>query len=330
MFVVTGASGLLGANLVRALLAEGRAVRALVHRDRRALEGLPVEIVPGDVRDPASLRRAFAGAEMVYHLAASISLEMGNWAELEAVNVQGTRNVVAACLNCGVGRLVHFSSIHALQQTPLDQPLDETRPPADSPSLPPYDRSKAAADKEVRAGLARGLDAVIIYPTAMLGPYDYKPSFLGEAVRLLARGWIPALVEGGFDWVDARDVAAGALAAARLAPRGAAYLLSGHWHSVREVAEMVAQVTGRPAPPLTAPAWLAAAAAPVTAALARLAGRQPFFTRATLLALNSNRSVCSARAEKELGYRARPFADTVADTIAWFQSAGMLPEKRLR
>ncbi len=330
MFVVTGASGLVGGNLVRALLAEGRAVRAVVHRDRRALEGLSVEVVSGDVRDPVSLRRAFAGAEMVYHLAASISLEMGNWAELEAVNVQGTRNVVEACLGCGVGRLVHFSSIHALQQKPLDQLLDETRPPADSPDLPPYDRSKAAADREVRAGLERGLDAVILYPTAMLGPYDYKPSFLGGAVRLLARGWIPALVEGGFDWVDVRDVAAGALAAGRLAPRGAAYLLGGHWHSVREVAEMVARFTGRPAPFLTAPTWLAAAAAPAMVGLARLARQQPIYTRATLLALDSNHNVSSARAEAELGYRARPFAETVADTIAWFQAVGMLPGGRQR
>ncbi|MEJ2756885.1 MAG: NAD-dependent epimerase/dehydratase family protein, partial [Anaerolineales bacterium] len=128
MIIITGASGMVGGNLVRALLAQGRPVRALVHHDHRALDNLDVETITADLTDPTSLRQAFAGAETVYHLAGSISIRMDNWEEAKQVNVEGTRNVVEVCLHCGVRRLIYFSSIHAYQQDPLDQILDENRP----------------------------------------------------------------------------------------------------------------------------------------------------------------------------------------------------------
>ena len=142
--VVTGASGHLGMNLVRALVAEKRQVRALVHVNHQTLESLGAEIVRGDVTDLDSLCRAFEGVETVYHLAAVISLLNNEWTLLEKVNVFGTRNVVEACLRCGVKRLVHFSSIHAINQLPFDTPVDESRPLVEGEQFPPYDRSKAA------------------------------------------------------------------------------------------------------------------------------------------------------------------------------------------
>jgi dihydroflavonol-4-reductase len=327
MILVTGASGFAGGNLVRELLAEHRQVRALVHSDRRAVAGLDVELVEGNVADLNSLMRACNGVEIVYHLAGSISLEMGNWAEIEAINVAGTRNVVEACLRCKVRRLIHFSSIHALQQEPFDRPVDENNLPATAPDYPPYDRSKAAAEREVRAGLQRGLDAVILNPTGIVGPYDFKPSFFGEGVLLMARGWLPTLVEGGFDWVDVRDVALGAIAAEHKAPPGASYILGGHWHSVREVAELTAEFSGRPAPILTVPMGMAQSFAPLVEALSHAAGLRPIFTRATLRALHSNQHISHARAERELGYFPRPFRETLADTIAWNQEAGRLKKR---
>ncbi len=336
--LVTGASGLVGASLVRALLAQGREVRALVHTDRQALAGLEVEAVPGDVRDPAALERAMAGVEVVYHLAGSISITMDSGPEMEAVNALGTRNVVAACLRHrtrGVRRLVHFSSIHALRQEPLDRPVDETRPLVDADrsasdlaQIPPYDRSKAQGEREVQAGIAQGLDAVILLPTAMIGPYDFKPSLIGQSLIQLALGRIPALVRGGFDWVDVRDVAAGALRAEQLAPPGARYLLSGHWHTLREVAERAAAVTGRRAPLVTVPLGLADACAPLMLLLAHFNGSRPIYTRVMLQAMRSNRQVSRARAERELGYTARPLAETVRDTLHWFMENGYLAEKR--
>ena len=241
---VTGASGHVGANLIRVLLARGDSVRALVHRDRRALSGLPIETAMGDVRDPASLEQAFAGAEVVYHAAGYISLVSGEWSRLHAVNVVGTRNVVEACLRCGVRRLVHFSSIHAMDLNPERAQIDESTPLVAEGGVPPYSLSKAEGEREVQEGIANGLDAVILNPTAILGPHDYAPSHQGEVLLALARRMLPALVEGGFDWVDARDVAKGALSAAVRGTAGARYILSGHWVSVRELARLVGSITG--------------------------------------------------------------------------------------
>lgn len=333
--LVTGASGLVGASLVRALLAQGRQVRALVHADRRALAGLDMEIAQADVRDLQALERAMAGVEVVYHLAGAISLMEDPGPEVEAVNVLGPRNVVTACLRRGVRRLVHFSSIEALCQEPFSQPVDESRPlvdegcsPAEKRTIPTYIRSKALGEREVQAGIAQGLQVVILYPTAILGPYDFKPSHQGQALILLARGKIPALVRGGFDWVDVRDVAAGAMRAEQDAPAGSRYLLGGHWHTVRQVAELVAAVTGRGAPVFTVPLGLADAFAPLMLLLGRFNGGRPIYTRVTLNALRSNSHVSHERASRELGYTARPLAETVEDTLHWFQENGYLAKKR--
>lgn len=321
MILVTGASGHVGANLVRALLAQGRPVRALVHRDRRALAGLDVEAVAADLADPSSLRAAFRGVEVVYHLASAISINLESWDEVERVNLQGTRNVIEACLQNGVRRLLHFGSIHAYDHAPFDQPMDEDRPLLTDGQAAPYERSKALAELETRHALDRGLDTVILIPTAISGPYDFRPSYLGQALQLLARGRIPALVRGGYDWVDVRDVADAAIAAERLAPRGARYILSGHWHSLREVAQFVAQYTGIPAPRFTVPIWLAQLAQPLMAKLAQVSGSQPIYTRPMLHAMQSNHHISHARASRDLGYAPRPFQETVADTLKWFSES---------
>ncbi len=324
MVVITGVSGLVGANLARALLAQGRQVRGLIHREQRAVEGLLIELVEGDVRDPDSLQEAFAGAELVYHLAAHISLRMDSWPEVEAINVQGTRNVVQACLQAGVQRLVHFSSIHAIEQEPLDLPLDETRPRVSSPKHSPYDRSKAQSELEVLQGIARGLQAVILNPTGIVGPYDYYPSHFGKALLSLVAGRLPALVAGGFDWVDARDVVQAAIRAERAAPSGASYILSGHWRSVRQVANLAAELTGRGAPRWTVSMGLAHLAAPLMARLAHLNDSEPIYTPVSLAALRSNRLISHGRASRELGYQPRPFEQTLADALDWFIKNGYL------
>jgi dihydroflavonol-4-reductase len=324
--VVTGAAGHAGNNLVRALLAQGRAVRALVHRDRRALEGLDVEIVEGDVRDLASLRRAFDGAEAVYHTAAYISLSTREWPRLEAINVHGTRNVVDACLDQKVRRLVHFSSIHALMQEPLNAPVDESRPLVDSPRFPPYDRSKAAGEMVVRQAIEEeGLDAVIVYPTGMLGPYDFRPSYFGQVLLALCQKQLPVLVTGGFNWVDVRDVAAGAMAAEDHAPIGSGYLLPGHWASLRELAAMVTEITWTQAPRLVVPMWMARLGVPFCSHLTKLGGKHPLYTSVSLKALRGNRMISRELAARDLGYHPRPLPETLEDTLRWFAEAGRLP-----
>jgi len=292
--------------------------------NRKTVEGLDVETTNGNICDLTSLCDAFEGAEVVYHLAARISLSMGEWPMVESVNVAGTRNVVEACLRCGVRRLVHFSSIHALVQEPFDIPVDESRPLVESLRCPSYDRSKAAGEKEVLKGIERGLDAVIINPTAVVGPYDYEPSYFGEALLTLARGKMPASVNAGFDWVDARDVVQGAICAEERAPTGGKYLLSGHWVSMPELSKVVEQIAGVPAPRLVCPLWLAPAGVPFAAAVARLSGKRPLFTSVSLRALRSNHNISHERASRDLGYKPRPFNETITDTLRWFEDNGYI------
>ena len=225
---VTGASGHLGANLVRSLIDRKWEVRALIHHDRRALEGLSFERISGDVLDGDSLRRAFTGADIVFHLAGRISVVKWDRKEVEAINITGVQNVVNACMSTGVKRLVHTSSFHAHKQEPLKEPLDESRPLLDAGSYPPYNHSKAEGERIVRAGIAKGLDAVIINPTGMLGPTDFQPSHFGTTILSMARGKLPALVNAGLNWVDIRDVADGMINACEHAEAGSKYILSGH------------------------------------------------------------------------------------------------------
>ena len=323
--VVTGAAGHLGANLVRALLARGRAVRAIDRTDNwRPIDGLDVERLEGDIRDLEFLRRAFAGADVVYHAAGYISLRMDEWQLSESINVAGVRNVVQACRDAHVRRLVHFSSIHALKQEPLELPVDEARPLVClEDHNPPYDRSKAAGEAEVRRGVEQGLDAIIVNPTGIIGPHDYRPSFFGRVLLTMGRGAMPALVDAGFDWVDVRDVVEGAMRAEAQAPAGARYILSGHWVSVPALAALLAEITGKRPPRLVAPLWLAHLAAAVAAPFSRLSAQPPFFTPVSLMALRSNRHISHDRASRELGYQPRPFRETLQDTFRWFREVGV-------
>lgn len=314
---VTGAAGHLGGNLVRALLARGHSVRALVRGDARALDGLDVVTVRGDVRDPGAVDALLDGAEAVFHLAAKVSIDPRDDAEVLALNVQGTRLVAERCVVRTV-RLVHFSSIHAL--TSHDGPIDEGRPLAEASAFA-YDRSKAAAERRILDGMARGLDAVIVNPTAVIGPFDFKPSHTGQMLRQLAGRKLPALVRGGFDWVDARDVAAGAIAAAEKGRSGERYLLSGHWCRVRDLANLVCEAAGVRPPRFDVPVAVAMLGVPLAAVHARLTGARPMYTRAALEAVRHHRDVRHDKARHELGYEPRPLEDTVRDTCAWLREA---------
>jgi len=317
---VTGASGHIGANLVRELLGRGYEVVALVRNSHLALDGLDIERVHGDILDVQSLRRAFKGAEHVYHLAALISILPGNREKLERVNVQGTQNVIQACLEEGVETLVHFSSIHALDQEPLDQPVTEDNALAREHSVhvADYDRSKAAADRLVREMDGASLSTRIIYPTAVFGPNDFKLSLFGQVLGKLARGELPALVAGGFDWVDARDVAWGAVEAAERGANGDRFMLSGHYRGMPEVAAVVAALSGVRAPRFTCPLWLAGLFAPLMTGWARVAGETPLYTRDSLAALKANKVMSHERASRELAYSPRPFRESRADTLNFY------------
>jgi dihydroflavonol-4-reductase len=206
----------------------------------------------------------------------------------------------------------------------MNEPIDESRSFVQSHSCPPYDRSKAAGEREVIKGIRKGLDTIIIIPTGIIGPYDFRPSHSGEFLLSLAKGKLPALLGGGFNWVDVRDVIQGALSAEKKAPSGARYILSGHWVSVRDMATEVETIMGVPSPRFLFPIWLAQLGVPLTTLIARWTGKRPLYTTVSLKALASNRMISCDKATRELDYHPRPFADTIKDTLDWFSNYGQL------
>ncbi len=322
--IVTGATGHIGANLVRALIEAGRPVRALVRKDLRPLDGLDVELRQADVLDKASLVAAFEGAEVVFHLAGLVSILERDHNLLNEINVGGTRNVVAACLECGVKRLVYTSSIEALMLPGGPDPITESVPVEAKRLLSAYSRSKHAAGLEVEAGIKKGLDAVIVHPTAVCGPYDFKPSLLGQSFIEFAMRRLPGFVPGGFDFVDVRDLAKGLISAADKGRCGEHYLLSGSFVSMADMAKALEESSGVPRPRLTIPFLLALPAAALTPLYYKLSHSRPRFTRQSLKMLKDCRRVSCAKAREELGYDPRPGDEGIRAAVEWFREKEMI------
>lgn len=322
--MVTGASGHLGANLVRTLLSRGWDVISLVHRDTRALEGLDIERIYGNILDVNSLNTAFRGVDIVFHLAARISVIKQDRKQVEEMNIIGVRNVVNSCLSAGVKRLVHTSSFHAHVQEPLDEILDETRPLVDSNKHPPYNRSKAEGERIIHESISKGLDAIIITPTGIIGPYDFQPSHFGSTILALARRDLRILVDAGLDWVDARDVSEGMINAAEKAGPGDKFILSGHRATLGEIAGNIAKYMGHPPPGIILPLRTARLCAPFVSAFDRTRGNRQLFTPISLNELNSCRKISHTRAAELFGYKPRPLVETISDTLDWFRKKGYL------
>jgi dihydroflavonol-4-reductase len=315
-----------GAVLSRALLADGETVRLLVHEDTRALEGLAAERVQADLTDPESLRRSFRGAEIVYHLGASISLDRRYTETMRRVNLEGTRNVILACRQCSVRRLIHFSSIEALADLNPVKESDESNPLAGPVDTTKYGWTKAESERLVLQAASDGLDAVILTPTAIVGPFDYKPSYMGRSLLDLYHSRLPALVLGGFNWVDVRDVVEATLAARDRGRAGERYILSGTWRSLPEMAALVKEISGRDGSRPVLPVWIARAAARIAGGLPGLSSKYPAFTLDALIAIGKHRKVSCEKARRELGYAPRPLEVTLRDTFGWFAEQGYLED----
>lgn len=311
----------MGGNLVRALLARGDQVRVLIRADRAGIVGLDVEEVNGDVRNLADLQSCFRGMDAVFHCAAVVSIQgsQGGW--VEEVNIGGPKNVVQACLDQGVKKLVHFSSVHALDPAPQDEPIDETRVLCSQTDLhhPAYARSKAAGERAILEGVERGLNASILNPSGMIGPYDFKPSPLGEALVQMQQRSLPGLVNGGYNWVDVRDVVDSAIAALERGRAGERYLVTGHSTSIRELADAAFSVTGAKPPVFTSPLWLAKMSAPLLEGWAKWRKQPPLYTRESVQVLGDNDDFVYQKAAAELGHSPRALAESLRDAYAWFE-----------
>ena len=318
---VTGASGFVGTNLVARLRDDGWTVRALVRRPPagRPAEGIELRLVD-DIRDQPQLEDAFDGADVVFHLAARISLfteDRSIW----DINVNGPRAVGRAALARGVRRLVHCSSIHAFDVSRAGGPVDERCPRSTSPERPIYDRSKAAGEASLRTVVDEGLDAVVVNPTGIIGPIDQGPSRVNRLLRLAARGRLPAVLAGGFDWVDVRDVALGLTLALDRGRTGENYLIHGHRRSSLELSRMAARAGGHRGPRMAIRLDTAARVAPLGDRIGRRLGSD-VLTPASLGALRDDPEVDGTKAATELGYGPRPLEQTVADLVASFSTGG--------
>ena len=317
--LVTGAAGHVGNNLVRHLLELGRNVRVFVrHPNSESLQGLSVETCVGDVLSPAGLQVAMKGVSTVFHLAGSISIDGQNDEQMRKVNVVGTANVVEACLQIGVERMIHFSSIHALSYLPKDQPINERRQLALDPKKHlPYDQSKADGERRVQEGIKQGLNAVILNPVGILGPNDFGPSPGGEFLKQLAHRQLPGLVQAGYYWVDVLDVAQAAVSAEAEGRVGEKYILKGEYATFKSIAEWVQEACGARPPLLNLPLWLARIAAPLIVWNSRRLGTRPLVTPEAIQIVDCHQNISSEKAASELGFQPRPLQKTVNDTVCW-------------
>jgi dihydroflavonol-4-reductase len=324
MNLVTGATGHVGNVLVRKLASEGAPVRAMVlsRDDCTALHGLHVERVEGNVLDPESLDRAMVGVDTVYHLAGIISIVPGTEALMRRVNVEGVRNVAAAAQRAGVQRMVHVSSIHAFTRLPGGDVVDETTPLALANAAGSYDQTKAEGTLALREAIQQGLDAVIVHPTAIVGPHDYLGSELGKAILGFAHRHLQLLVHGAYDFVDVRDIVNGLVLARDHGRRGEAYILSGTYTTIPHLNALVQQVAGIHSSRLVLPDCIAMVFARLMQHVYTLTATTPQFTPYSLRTLYDNARFSSAKAREELGYRTRPLPDTIRDILAWRRSLG--------
>ena len=323
LYIVTGAGGHLGGTVMRALRQSGCEARGLLTTGSvPAVTGPGLRYYSGDVCDERSLHPVFqnsAGRDLVViHTAAMISIAAKMPPRLYDVNVGGVKNVLGLCRRYGVKRLVHVSSVHAIPELPGGQTMTE---PSDfSPDLVEggYAKTKAEAAQAVLDAAAEGLDAVIVFPSGIIGPYDSGRNHLVQMAVKCMQGKLPACVGGGYDFVDVRDVAAGCLLAAKSGRKGEGYILSGHYSDIPGLISRVCGCCGRKNVPVI-PSWLAQAAVPAIDASARFLRQRPLYTAYSLRTLRCNSRFSSAKARDELGSKARSLEDTVSDMVAWLE-----------
>jgi dihydroflavonol-4-reductase len=324
--LLTGASGFVGSAVARRLRAAGFSVRALVRPTSPLahLSDLDLEFATGDLRDPEAVRRAMAGARFLFHVAADYRLWARDPDELTQTNVAGTRLLMEEAMRAGVERVVYTSSVATLAARADGVSADETMPLTEDRAIGVYKRSKVAAERAVEALIAQGLPAVIVNPSTPIGPRDVKPTPTGRIIVEAASGRMPAFVDTGLNMVHVDDVAEGHFLAFERGRIGERYVLGGQNASLAEILATVAETVGRRPPRIRIPRQALVPFAHVSEAVARRTGREPMLTLDGLRMSKNKMFFSSAKAERELGYRARPYREGITDAIAWFRRAGYL------
>jgi dihydroflavonol-4-reductase len=326
LVLVTGVSGFVGSAVARALAARGAKVRGLVRASspRANLTDFPGDLVEGDLRDAEAVALAMAGVRHLFHVAADYRLWAPDPEEIVRNNAMTTRIVMEAALAAGVERIVYTSSVATLK--PRDgEPADESRAATPDQVVGAYKRSKVVAERLVEAMVAdRGLPAVIVQPSTPIGPRDVRPTPTGRIIVEAANGKMPAYVDSGLNLVHVDDVAAGHLLAFDKGQVGARYILGGQDVMLGDMLAEIAAIVGRKAPVIRIPRAPLFPFAWANEQIARVTGGDPFLNMDSLRMAKHRMFFTSAKAEAELGYRARPHREALADAIAWFRGAGMV------
>ncbi len=324
--LVTGATGFLGAHVVRALLEHGFQVRALVrpHADLRNLHQLPVEVVQGDVTDFSSVRRAVEGCAVVFHVAALYSFWPRPRHLIYQVNVDGTRHVLQAAWEARVERVVYTSSVAALGLKTDGTPADETTPVDYQHILGDYKRSKYLAQQVALAYAQKGLPVVVVNPTFPVGPLDIKPTPTGQVIVDFLNRRMPAYLDTGLNVVSAADVGLGHVRALEKGRPGELYILGGENLTFRELLGLLSEISGLPAPRLRLPYTPVLALSYLNAGFCRLTGTTPRMTPETVRMARHRMFFSPAKAVRELGFPQTPAREALAQAVAWFRAQGMV------
>jgi dihydroflavonol-4-reductase len=287
--------------------------------------GLDVENCTGDLADTAVLAKQMSGCNVVFHTAAYVAVENIDIPLMKKINVDGTKAMCKAALETRVQRFIHFSSIHAFQQQPTSDTLTEDRPLVQDSKASPYDRTKAAAQRHVLDAYNQGLNASILHPTGIIGPYDFKPSRMGQVISDIADQKMSITINSGFNWVDVRDVCNTAINCIEKGKSGQHYIVPGEWASLEQIAEIIAGLIGKRTIYMTLPFWTAYTAIPFAYLRAKLTGQRPSFSRGSLHALSVQcKDIPGTLARQEIGHQSRPLESTIKDTIDWLIKNGKI------
>ncbi len=321
---LTGASGFIGGHVLRALEAEGTPVRCLVRggSSRRNLAASRAEVIEGDLTDPTVVRRAVVGCSRVFHGAADYRLFARRPAEIYASNVEGTRNVLAAAIDAGVERIVYTSTVGTLGPLPDDSPADETSPVTLADMVGHYKRSKYRAKQVAKQFAEQGAPIVIVHPSAPVGEADWKPTQTGRIVVDFLRRRMPATVDTGLNLIDVRDVASGHLLAATKGRLGEEYILGHRNMTLREIFQVLAEITGLPAPRLEVPHWIPLGIAALDTALSKVLPREPWLPLEAVQLARHKMYFDPSKAVRELGLPQTPVEEALRRAVDWYRDNG--------
>jgi dihydroflavonol-4-reductase len=322
---VTGANGHLGNVVCRKLLEQGYAVRAMYHSDKRSLQDTDVELVEGDILQINDVSRLIQDCEAVIHCAGIISINGDPDGRVFLTNTEGPRKVLQASKDARVKRIIHISSVHAVNEIPHHQPFHESRP-YKTKIDPVYDYSKATGEQIFLNGCSNSsTEIIVLRPSSIVGPYDFKPSLLGAALIDFYKGKIPFLPQGGYDFVDVRDVAQSAINAIHMGKDGEVYNLTGTYYNFKKFAKVIQKVTGKKVPQRVIPYKLLKAMLPLVSLYARWTRTLPAITKESIDAVYfGHPQMDHSKAKKELHFTCRALEESLQDYYQWQKQRGKI------